>query len=548
MAEHADYLTQQERELVTRRAEFETATAIQGLAQLAARLSGDLSDDAERIRSADPELAKKIGRKTAQILALIEALPTRSSVDETEVKPMTFEAEIITPVETSLDNQLDAAEVAQVVIAKPEQAIPELEISEDGIRWLVRSFSTNWKNILEVSPTDTIESISERIAAMVPVRAPNSLEKAATRISGRLKGLSTQEIADLIPDDTKGAAQVYLSLTAKRLSFLHPEPLRSVSLNKTAPVILETEVEANTQGLAEDEEIDTREAERLEQEPKHVQLSVLIGEKLTFTESQQLALQSFLDPSSSGTLSDQKREIVELVRQEIRNKIDLESLDLTDAERRWVRTGFGVYTAFNQPKDVEPLTLHDMIKSGRTPSQKNEIPVFVYNGLDKLFADVVETAEVEVVEVEQPAVLSLDDFVRAAVEPEMLTKEAYEHYRAEVEKELVESGNFSTGQVAVLMKRSRYGQNAEHQQVNGMLKSAMTKLMRKVVQNGGVNSGNPIIDSSFKKFIFPNFVTSNLDAIKANLPQQMQDDPEIVERVILAGMYSVYASNEQQVA
>jgi len=542
MAEHADYLTHDEREVLARRPELESADAIRGVAQLAVRLSGDLTTDMNRIRQADPELAMKLGRKTAQILALLESLPPALIAEVPVESEPIAEPEIIEPTVVA---------VPQITNPTSEQMSPELEISKIGRRWLEKSFGTEWKDVVRLSPLDTIESISARIAAMVPSSTPEMQEKAIARITGRLKGLSVTETAALSANDTAAGAQVYLSVMSKKLGLLaRPVSLRSVPTNESAVVVPTYDFENETVDLDNQAEViaDIDEAERLEQEPKHVQLSVLIAEKLSFTESQQLALQSFIDPASSGTLSDQKREVVELVREEIRDKIDIEGFDLTDAERRWVRSSFGVYTAFNKPKDVTPLTLHEMMNNGRNPSQKNEIPGFVHAGLDKLFADPAEVVAVEQTADILPATPSLEDFIRAAVEPDTLTKEAYQLYRAEVEKGLIDSGDFSVKQVAALMKRSRYGRNGEHQQVNGMLKSALTKLMKKAMQDGGVDSGNPVIDSSFKKFILPNFMTSHLDAIKANLPEAMQQDPEIVERVILAGMYSLYTSQEQQVA
>ena len=552
MAERADYLTHEERELLARRSEFESADAIQGVAQLAVRLSGDLAIDIDRIRQADPELAKKLGRKTAQILALLDSLPPAPTVETTEAIQDTVEVSV-EPEPIAAPNSIEPVivEAQESLNSTPEQILPELEISKIGLRWLEKSFGADWKTAVRVTPTDTIESVSARIVAMAPPSTPTMHEKAVARIAGRLKGLSATETVALSTDDTPAGAQVYLSVMSKKLSSLTPPmSLRSAPINTNTIVTPTYDFENETVDIDVQTEVvaNIDEVERLEQEPKHVRLSVLISEKLEFTESQQLALQSFLDPASSGTLSEQKREVVELVREEIRDKIDIEGFDLTDAERRWVRSSFGVYTAFNQPKDVKPLTLHEMMNNGRNPSQKNEIPGFVYAGLDKLFTDAVHVERVEKIADILPGSPSLDDFVRAVVEPDTLTKEAYQQYRAEVEKELVDSGDFSVKQVAALMKRSRYGRNGEHQQVNGMLKSALTKLMKKAMQDGGVNSGNTVIDSSFKKFILPNFMTSHLDAVKANLPEEMQHDPEIIERVILAGMYSLYASQEQQVA
>jgi hypothetical protein len=511
-------------ELLASRSEFERADAIQGVAELSVFLSGSVESTVEKVRQASPELIKKLGSKVHEVLLLLNELPALETTVET-IEPLAPEPVIVEqPVMAIEETKQEAPD--ELLAGNPL-------LSKKGLRWLERCFGEQWADKLGLSLTDGSDVVTARILELTNPRNSSTAQKSRTRIKGLLDGLSTAEISALSPGDNVAATSMHFSNLAKKFKSLETIPHSRSHGSSSVSGMFSQELASGERSPRS--AVRTLE-HRLDDEPQHIHLSIIIAEQLQLSGMQKFALQSFLDPKSRSDMTSAKIEAVQQIRDAIRDKINSPAIDLSAAEKQWIRRSFGVYVFQGDPQDREPVSIFELRAAVQKPGQKDDIPGLIYDGLDKLFTT------------DESRVYSVDRYTQAALNPEAVSADEFDILHAELIAELAETNTFSADQLEAFAKRSRYGRNGGHQEVSEALKGALRQIEQQLIQRGGVNSGNDLIDSTVKKFLQPNRMLSHLDAIKAELPLDMQQDPTVVERMIVAGIHSLYEQEKQKAA
>ncbi|MDB5159819.1 MAG: hypothetical protein JWO99_82 [Candidatus Saccharibacteria bacterium] len=532
MVEGLDYLNDSEKELLERRSEFERADAIQSIAALAARIDS-LRLTAESLRTADPEVARKVGKKVRKITKLLGKINPVESVEPVPVATDEPPEEPVVPVEAPATLTI-VPDIEEESIVETSAEVLNEGVSPAGLKWLVKGLGEDWATRLDLPLNASATMIAAAIVQFAPPRKPNTVEFATKRILARLEGKTNEEIAGLTDGDTPTATHQYLYMTLKRITkdtsgAVRLAPAEQQPAEDEAPVVT----------VAEVVEVPTVPAPAVETEGiplTHVEVGTLIGEKLKLSGQQIMGLRSFLDAKSKSDMTTSKEDALKQVRKEIRDKIEDPLYGLTRDEKRWIRESFGVYHFRDQAQDRDPVSVNQLAGSRRLPNQKSGIPEHIYSGLEKLFSDPNVTAH------------QVDSFIQAALSLESMTDEVFHEQRAELFSNLERDGILTKEQTKALSRRAQFGEKNEYMISDHTLKQALRVIEHHVVEAGGVNSGSSLIDGELKKFISPIAMTSHLDALRSQLPEKLRGNPQYIERIIAAGIQAVYKQINERAA
>ena len=516
MVERRGYLTSEEEALLARRSEFVVADAIHNLGALSLALSTGMDQTVERVRAADPALIKALGKMAHALLKRVDELPVFVVTDPVVVTE---------PSETFVEQEAFPVLVEVAAVAEVAEVVPHEksynEISVEGIQWLEKGLGSGWASRLGVPIDAPREVVAEALLLLVPsVRKPNTSERIISRFMwclSRGDGLATQP---LMPDDNPTAAYQYVRQFMLRSAV---DTQVSTAPERDKPDELDDLLAAPAVKSVE-------EAER-----PHVEISARIASKLQLTGAQKQGLLNFLDLKARGDMTQPKIEAVKLVREDIRNKLEDPGYGLSSVEKRYLRESLGIYVFQGHPQERTPIPLSEL--TGPSWSmQKRAVPGHVYSGLDKLFSGTLENR------------VSIDSLTQAAIELDSMTDEEFHAQRDALFADMSRDGILTEAQSVALNRRSQFGENNEHMDASADLREAVRTIERHVIELSGVNSGSELIDQALKKFISPVTISSHLNALREQLPETMKYKPQAIERIIVAGIQSVYKQAIQKTA
>jgi len=530
MSSPESVLSENEKRLLERRDEFKRADAIQKVEETT-KLLGNLGLIAERLRKTDPKLVKKIGNAAVEMNELLASL----GVDQLTTPQ---EEDIVTIQEPlHLVEEIAAPQEEVTVIQEPENQEPQ-EVREvasgrtaKGDEWLVSKIGEDWATQLGLHEDASYQEIAEAIVKLLFIKKPNTPETIAARIVAKLEGLEPKEIASLPNGDTASASAVnqFFNLLPQRLRGISSHSYVKVpkpSFPRPTPPAIDSVQVVEEKAEQKPSLITEAEAERVDEEPHHVKLSLRIGEYLGFTEAEQKDLELFLNPTALANMTRSKRETIVKVRENIRHLVHDPQVGLTKAESLWIIRSFGIYDMQGVVQDRDPIP---MIELARQSKQNNNLPEFIYSGLKKLFATPEERE------------LAVDHFLNSVTDPNSISDEEFKAMRSELISRVAQQTGMSDEGIKALEKRIQFGTEDEHRIASDELTHVLNEIRTQVVNSGGVNSGNPIIDKSIKQFLSHNIMASHIDAIRLELPENLQKFPSGVERVIAAGLHMVYS-------
>lgn len=549
-ADFSDFLTDNEKAVLKHRPQIERTIALANVAELGVLLQ-DLETAVEAVRtSKDIETVTRLGNLALQITRQLRELGITEPVG---ARPAPEQA-VSLPDAPASDELPTPAEVE--IVDTEARAVAGLDPKVE--EWFVAHGGENWLARLGLPPATSLEVIADKLVGLTAIRHPNTRERSLQCIMAYLRGENATAISKQGDLGSTGAIQQYIHKVRRGFKARYapqgtpvaevietevpvveeeveelpaPEPLRPEPVS-----IQPTRVREVTERIPEIVVPPAPVERAIEEEPLHVQLTHRIKEVARLQGAEVAGLQSFLDPKSRGDMTPAKLAAIDKVRKVIRDKIDDPAFDLSPAEMQWVRRSLGVYTFAGTPRDRDPMPVVELTRSARQPGQKDDIPTFIYEGLEKLFAEKTGASR------------QIDSLVQAAIDPASLDETQFKLRRDELLAELADTGELSAEEVAAIKIRSRFGAKDEHRAVNDAVKTALRRFEQRIVKQGGVNSGNPLIDLIFKKFSSSNYMAGHLDALRAELPPELQRDPSTVERIVAAGIKSIYRRKAEEAA
>jgi hypothetical protein len=518
MAEKLSYLSASEQELLARHDESKLVDTIYTVGVLASRLVS-MSEVAGQIRESDPMLAKKIGNKARQVLALLEQLGV-VPVISVEMTFVEGTEEIEEPI---------LVQMAELTVELEIKPLANEGVTPKGMKWLVKHLSIDWHLRLGIDQDASAETIADALIQADTTRRHGPLSRYKTRLIGKLEGKSDVDTATLTSGDNKMAVYMYARSLFTRVNQDGTHEPVAQSMFKESTIVGES---ASITRLPKPAVVEYPDVHKLKQtmdnEPVLEELSDMISVVVGLTGPHRVALRSFLDPKTKTDMTSFKEDAVRQVREVIREKIDDPLYGLTQPQKQWLRRSFGVYSFNGSPQDQKPIPLNELSFLKNSLNRTTDIPRHIHFALDKLFT-------------QQPdAVRCITELTQGAIALESMPEEIFEHERNLLFQNLSESGILTTVQAEALRRRSQFGEKNQHMESSSHLKEALRVILSQVVASGGVNSGSQLIDAELIKFIGPVLMSSHLDALRSELPLELQEDRRYIERIITAGISSVY--------
>jgi hypothetical protein len=471
-----------------------------------------------------PELVRKIGRAVQKSVRLLELLAPTTDTKTEIVADAEVETEIVPEATSSEPVVEEDLPTPEVFLGSSEN--PPYDITRSGEKYIEAVFGKGWKTELNVDDQTTAQSIAEKIVTLTPPRKPNTPEKMAARIVGRLHGLSAKDIAEQLHDTVAATSQSYITLKSRIAELKAKDRGESTVPAQviTPSEIVETVPTIHTEIILDNEE-DSEETQ--EAEPRET-VEALLTRHFNLSGVDRVALASYLNLKMRSDMTPAKVKLAEQLRPEVRAWFDHPTYKLDTDTAKVLRRAFGVYVMQGSPVDRAVFSLQGAFSE---VTKAKYVPEFAQSIDDALYAIFNDAPKEETVPVVKEAGLITEETKQEVTEPS---------YRRVFEL-LRDSGTLDTEDYVELSKWfSLADKGAVNDELTSQLLLQLTpKIRRQIIDNGGVKSGDERIDSHTRQY-----VTAKNTALHQYAARVVEngDAPSIdhVRELVLSGIEALY--------